>query len=132
MKTKELIKKLQEADPTGEVECCVENKDIYFLNQEGAYYDGPLEVLIHDESKKDKEWSVIGAKITRVGGKVQIRTLSIEDLIYDKVYQNKDFPVTIEGDSVDGRYQKRVEQWKEEAKNAYKKYKENEQVNNTN
>ena len=36
MKSKELIQLLQEEDPTGEVEVCVNNVDIYFLSTEPA------------------------------------------------------------------------------------------------
>jgi len=133
MKTKELIQRLQEADPSGELECCVGNIDIYFITQEPAYYDGPLQVLTHDASLRDKAWSITGAKIVSSGTKVQIHTLSIEDVILDEVYEEKDFPVTIEGDSIDGYYHKIVAKWKQEAititKEVKKKY---EQVNITN
>jgi hypothetical protein len=115
MKTKELIKRLQEADPSGELECCVGNIDIYFVTQEPAYYDGALQVLLHDETKRDLMWSIVGAKLTRHGSKVQIHALSIEDAMFDTVVNGKDFPVTVEGDSVDGHYQKMVKSWKAEA-----------------
>jgi len=114
MKTKELIRRLQEEDPTGEIECCVGNQDIYFITQEPAYYDGPLQVLVHDESKRDKQWSITGAKIVRSGAKIQIHTMSIEDVIFDMVYFGNDFPVHIEDDT-SGHYQKMVDKWKEDA-----------------
>lgn len=114
MKTKELIKRLQEADPSGELECCVGNVDIYFVEQLPAYYDGPLEVLVHDEALKDKCWSITGAKIVRSGQKVQIHTISIEDVMFDMVDDNRDFPISIE-DTTEGYYKKRVDQWKSEA-----------------
>jgi len=123
MKTKEFIRRLQEADPTGEVECCVGNLDIYFVTQEPSYYDGPLQVLVHDESKRDKEYSVIGAKLLRNSSKIQIHTIGIDDAIFDMSYSGKDLPVTIEGDSVDGHYQKMVDKWKEEAKQMIEKFK---------
>jgi len=31
MKVKELIRRLQEADPSGEIEACVDNIDIHFV-----------------------------------------------------------------------------------------------------
>lgn len=114
MKTKELIKKLQAADPSGELECCVGNTDIYFIETLPAYYDGALQVLVHDEVLRDKAWSVVGAKIKRSGEKVQINTLSIEDVISDMVDENKDFPVEIE-DGSSGYYQQLVDKWKREA-----------------
>ena len=52
MKTKELIKELQELDPTGETEVVCGCGDIYFVEELPAYYDGRLGVLIKDESKK--------------------------------------------------------------------------------
>jgi len=132
MKTKELIRRLQEADPSGEIECCVGNLDIYFITQEPAYYDGALQVLIHDESKRDKSWSVVGAKLTAKGGKIQIHTMSVEDVIFDTFENGVDFPVEIEG-YISDNYQKLVEQWKTEAAKIHKEIKEkHEQVNNSN
>jgi hypothetical protein len=134
MKTKELIRRLQEADPTGEVECCVGNLDIYDIYQIGAYYDGALQVLIHDESKRDKSWSVIGAKMKGNGTKVQINTLSIEDVIYDTVEtEADDFPVAIEGYCDDTYRRKMVDGWKQEARKTHKEIREkHEQVNTPN
>lgn len=46
MKTKELIKKLMEADPSGEIECCINNLDIHFVRLDPASYVGALQVSI--------------------------------------------------------------------------------------
>lgn len=81
MKTKELIRQLQEIDPTGEIECCVDNADIFFLERIPAYYDGCLEVLQRDEACK--YYNIIGAEIRSGGDKVKIRTLSIEDALWN-------------------------------------------------
>jgi len=125
MKTKDLIKRLQEADPSGEVECCVGNLDIYFVEDLPSYYDGALQVLVHDESIRDKCWSVIGGKLIRTGQrKIQIHTLSIEDALFDDVGNGGDFPVDIQGDSQDGHLQKLVDGWKEEAKRIYREIEE--------
>lgn len=75
MKTKILIRQLQEADPTGEVEVCVDNCDIGYVDLMAAYWDGPLQVLVRDENK------IIGAKYKRTGNKVKIHPLSISDAI---------------------------------------------------
>ena len=92
MKTKELIRQLQEADPSGELECCVNNADIHFVNVEPAYYDGCLQVLKRDESKSPY-YNICGAKYTSVGDKVVIRPLSI----CDAVFEQQDLPVEFEG-----------------------------------
>lgn len=79
MKTKELIRQLQEADPTGETEVCVGNVDIHFVQRLPAYYDGTLQVLERDPTTK--YYNIIGGKYKRSGDKVNIHTLSISDAI---------------------------------------------------
>lgn len=93
MKTKELIRLLNEEDPTGEEEVCVGNVDIHFVECLGAYYDGASQVLIRDESKSH---NIVGAKYKSKGKKIQIHTLSIQDAIsnhHDKMNPNELFPV---------------------------------------
>lgn len=111
MKTKELIRLLQEADPSGEIEVCVENEDIFFVEKAPAYWDGRLEILIRDESIKG--YNVIGAKITSKGKKLRIRTLSIDDAIFE----SPDMPVEIDVGSpeMEKRYKKAVRKWRREA-----------------
>lgn len=87
MKTKELIRQLQEADPSGEEEVCVGNVDIHFVELLPAYYDGALQVLTRDENCKF--YNIIGAKYKRSGNKVKIHTLSITDAISN----NREMPV---------------------------------------
>lgn len=87
MKTKDLITLLKKFDPSGDLECCVDNHDILSVETLPAYYDGSLEVLIRDP--KNKYYNIVGAKIVRTGDKVKIRTHSIEDAIY----QNPDLSV---------------------------------------
>jgi hypothetical protein len=91
MKTKELIRQLRKADPSGEIECCVNNADIHFVNTEPAYYDGCLQVLKRDVN--NKYYNIIGAKYTSKGEKVVIRPLSISDAVWEQ----EDFPVEFEG-----------------------------------
>jgi|SRR5579862_2738204 len=79
MKTKEVIKQLQDADPTGEEECCVDNVDIHFVTMEPAYLDGCLQVLRRDES--NPFYNIIGADFVANGVKIVISTLSIDDVI---------------------------------------------------
>jgi hypothetical protein len=78
MKTKTLIKLLQENDPSGELECCIENADILDVWREPAYYDGCLQVLIRDEENK-----VIEGKIIGTGTKVIVYSQSISDVLLD-------------------------------------------------
>ena len=40
MKTADLIRRLQEADPTGELECVAGGEDVYFVQRLPMYYDG--------------------------------------------------------------------------------------------
>jgi len=130
MKTKELIRRLQNADPTGELECCVGNIDIYYVDVLPPYYDGAQEILVHDNIKRDNEWSIIGGKIVRIGEyKVQINTMSIEDAMMDAIIDGKEFPIEIIGDSTDGYYQKKIERWKEDAIKIKNELKENTSKN---
>ena len=82
MKTKELIRQLQEADPSGELECCVDNADIFAVWPEEAYWDGCLQMLIRDQAKAPY-YDVIGAKVTSKGTKVRIRPMNISDAIFN-------------------------------------------------
>lgn len=81
MKSKELIKQLQELDPEGEAEVCVGNEDIYFAERLPAYYDGKLEVLIRDETKRT--YNITGIKITGRGDKIKLHTMSLEDVVWN-------------------------------------------------
>lgn len=91
MKTKELIRQLQAADPTGEEEVSVGNVDIHFVDREPAYYDGCLQVLVRDEN--NKFYNITGAKLVSRGSKVVIHTLSITDALWD----NAELPIDYSG-----------------------------------
>jgi len=79
MKSKELIRLIQEADPTGEEHCCLHNSDIGSVDVEPAYYDGPLHVIDRDENGHPFR----GTRV-RVGIKINITSLSISDCLeYD-------------------------------------------------
>jgi hypothetical protein len=82
MKTKDLIAELQEADPSGELEVCVENVDIFAVATEPAYWDGRLQVLKRDPAKKPY-FDVIGGKYVTSGHKVVISPMSITDVLWD-------------------------------------------------
>jgi hypothetical protein len=77
MKTKDLIKLLQEEDPSGEIECCVGNADIVAVEQMPAYYDGKLQIL-----SKDEKGRIIGAKYKGSGLKLKIKVMDICDALF--------------------------------------------------
>ena len=83
MTTAELIALLREVDPAGTTPVCVANADIYFVQRLPAYYDGRLQQLVHDESKRGKAWSIVGARISSTGDKIDIVPMSIRDVLRD-------------------------------------------------
>lgn len=87
MKTKELIRQLQDADPSGETEVCIGNADINFVDVLPAYYDGRLQVLQRNENNGC--YNIIGAKLVSQGNKVIIHPLSI----YDALWNDPDMPI---------------------------------------
>jgi len=105
VKTSELIRLLQEADPSGEAECCVDNEDIHCLDVLPGYYDGRLQVFTRDPTKLPY-FDIVGAKITGRGTKVKIRHLSIEELLID----NPEMPV--DTSEVSPEYATNVERWR--------------------
>jgi len=105
MTTAELIAALREADPEGTTSVCVGNYDVYFVQRLPAWYDGRLQQLVHDEDKRGKQWSIIGAKIISNGYKIDIRALSIRDVLLDM----PDLPV-------EGGDQETIERWRTEAR----------------
>lgn len=82
MKTKELIRILQELDPSGEVEVNAGGGDIYSAETLPAYWDGALNVLIRDPSKSPY-YDVIGMEEIRGGDKIRLNIMSLDDVIFD-------------------------------------------------
>lgn len=82
MKTRELIKVLQEVDPEGESEVIVNGDPIYFAENLPGYYDGWYSVLIQDHSK-DPYYNITGIRQTRAGDKVRLHLMSMEDVLLD-------------------------------------------------
>ena len=120
MKTGQLVDLLLEADPSREGEVCVGNEDIWYVEPKPAYWDGCLQRLIRDETKQG--YNIVGAKYQGEGTKISIRTLSIEDA----VFENPELPVSYECGNPDRRTElhHKVEQWREDGR------KINVQVNN--
>jgi hypothetical protein len=103
--TAELIAALRDADPDGTLPVCVGNADVYFVQTLPAYYDGRLQQLVHDESKRGKEWSIVGAKIITFGRKVCLHKMSIRDALVDW----PDMPI-------EGGDPATIERWRAEAR----------------
>jgi len=112
MKTSDLIRRLQEADPTGELECVAGGEDVYFVQRLPMYYDGLPILLVHDPAKRDREWSIVGLKVPDSGEKVCINTLGVSEVFLDQ----PDTPVEYEGDPNRQRTQDRIEKARAEAK----------------
>ncbi len=110
MKTKELIRQLQEADPEGEKEVCVGNVDIYFVEKKAAYWDGNLQVLQHDPELIGKCWSIVGAKVLEKGYKLNLSCVDIESLVYEDPGVEVDLSDLSEGPRE--RWEKRVAEWR--------------------
>ena len=85
MKTKELIRQLQEIDPSGDEECCIGNADIHFVDKLPAYYDGTLQIL-----KRDDEGNIIGGEFKKYGSKIVIRDYSLYGWILDEIESEDD------------------------------------------
>ncbi len=116
MKTKELIRRLHEADPDGECECCIDNFDILNVARMESYWDGRLEVLVRDPTLIDKvPYDLIGAKVTSKGDKIKIRTLSIEEALY----MDAELPVDLSelgNPDFNREWANKVAVWREEAR----------------
>ncbi len=113
MKTKELIERLQDADSTGELEVCVENKDIYFVERKEAYWDGRLQRIICDPELRGKCYSVVDGKIVSSGHKVELILMGIEDIIEN----DPDAPIDLSdagSEEEKARWEKRIAEWRNE------------------
>lgn len=78
MKTKELIAKLQEVDPLGDTECCINNCAIEYVTLLPAYYDGLLQVI----TERDGDDTPTKAKLWHSGQKVEIQYYSIGEQVF--------------------------------------------------
>ena len=86
MKTKELIRLLQQADPSGEIEVNC-GGDINTVEVMPAYYDGALKVLIRDEKESPYD-NVIGMREVREGSKIILTTVALNDLCWDADFRS--------------------------------------------
>lgn len=114
MKTKDLITKLHEADPSGELEVSVENIDIHSVETLPCYYNGCQQKLIYDENLKPY-YSIIGGKYLGKDTKVVITLVTFEDAILC----DEDFSIDYSEvpDSMKSHYQKLNDEFRLEVKN---------------
>lgn len=113
VKTKELIRQLREADPSGELQCNVNGIDILYVVPKEGYWDGPHEILHLDE---DGSCRVAYAETSTKGTKVDLRTWSIED----EIYANPDVPIVCSYDYVDTKREKDFFEWAKRTREAAK------------
>lgn len=108
MKSKILIEELQKIDPSGEMEVCVGNQDIWFLDKQPAYYDGVLQVI------KNENGVVNGIKYVISGSKIK---LVLFDLEY-KIMDDPDFPVEFPDSEgyIFECIKEDIENWREESR----------------
>lgn len=113
MKTRELVRRLQEEDPTGELEAVVGNEDIYFIEEQEAYWDGTPALLLHDPKKRDRCWSICGLRVMASNErKIQIHTVSVANALLG----HPDLPVTYSDDDACRYNEERVEAVRAECK----------------
>jgi hypothetical protein len=112
MKTNELIRRLQEADPSGEMEVTVGKTDIHFIGRSPAYWDGCYQILKRDPALEGKCYNIIGAEIRSEGSHICINTHSVEDILDE----NPDAPVTFDSEYAARHYRERVDEWRSEAR----------------
>jgi len=111
MKTRELIEALQLEDPSGELEVIAGGTPIYFASRQPAYYDGPLQMLIHDESKRPY-YSIVGYKVTQHGEKVRLHLMGLDECMLDE--QSIPVDLTELGEYQRGSWEKRVAELREQ------------------
>lgn len=105
MISSELIKALQESDPEGTSEVIIDGNPIHFVHNYPGYYDGAYIKLL--EGKEPR------AIIAKVGRKVRLHTLSIDDIIFDDPTARIEFEGLNKQD--EERWLKRISDLREDA-----------------
>lgn len=77
MKVKELVKLLEDIDPSGELTVAVGNAQITYIDRLPAYYDGKLQKIVFDEGHNPR----IGIYCSG-GEKVVINYTTIQDALH--------------------------------------------------
>jgi hypothetical protein len=116
VKVKELIRQLQELDPTGEIEVVGCAGDIDFVDCLKSYYDGHPGILIRDGC------NILGIQIGLPNDewKIVLREMNMEDVLLD----NPDAQVIIDTGSPqsNARYQERADKIRAKSKAIWDKY----------
>jgi len=128
MKSSEVIKLLQELDPTGEVEVSVGNVDIMDIGMLPAYYDGILQVLKKDLSKEC--YNIIGLEFKSEGSKIVISPYDIEDYILDHHGHLDKLNITFDHEPSQWHLD-RIEEYKRKATELHEKLEEMKQRTKT-
>ena len=117
MKTKELIKMLQEEDPDGESHIRINGDPIIFVDKKPGYWDGPYSYL---ETENNKHVWVQSTK----GSKVDINTLDLFDFaeLYKGDWKEMKNHIRIEYDYLDDGEKERM--FLEKAKKECEEYNE--------
>lgn len=93
MKTKQLIRLLNEVDPSGEAYVCIDRKPIYFIELKEGYWDGSYNYLEY----KNKQFTWVEST---EGNKIDIHTMNLFDFVarfdgdFDKVKNHIKFKYT--------------------------------------
>jgi hypothetical protein len=88
VKTSDVIRMLQEADPSGELDVCVFNEPVDVVERVPSHYNGALQRFTYDVDGTPKE-----GEFTVYGYKVLITTRSIAD----EIWNNPELPVRFYG-----------------------------------
>ena len=108
MKTRDLIKQLQETDPSGELEVTVGKTDIHFAETIPGYHDGCYQVLKRDPNIEG--YNIVGAEIRSNDQHVCIHTLSICNALLD----DPKLPVEFADDYAREHCEHEIETWRKE------------------
>jgi hypothetical protein len=110
MKSKDVIAKLLELDPTGEIEVLVgTTQDIDYINKLDGYWDGTPHLAIKDNTLYG--YKTVGVNITRaMKDKICLYPLDTYELIFD----TPDVPIYYEGKPSNLEH---LEKFREAAKN---------------
>lgn len=94
MKTKDLIKQLQEIDPEGEMDVCINNEDISYIIANPSYYDGRLQKV----TKRGDYGVPEETTITTQGWKINLTPLDLSDKYIDSILEdNEEYSIKTEG-----------------------------------
>ena len=102
MKTKDLIKALQEEDPSGEMECVVGNHSVVGVWTDPAYWDGCMQVVERDPATQRYK-----ARITSSGHKVVLWVMGAIDVIEN--YPEAEVKIEVGNAEKQADYEKMIE-----------------------